>query len=652
MKKLYLLFAMALCGALSMSAATGAKWKNAPMLKGYKIAPSMELSPMRDHENFPDGATYTTVFSESFAGFTEGTEDAPAPDFITDEQAQAITGNANWNLFMCQQAGGSVYTSFDEVGQDGPGYVKTPSIDLAAGGGIFRFRVMAKNVNPSATAQELQMFVMNEGESTMMLASTEPMVYNEWTECTWTGKCGVEKTSFMFFGWQGKVLIKDIVVESVNIGMGVPKVNSAEMLAINKVRLSWDKVAEATGYKIRVVESPLKSEDENQEVANTEVGDVDVADLDILVRPDMRYVFYVTPFNSEMEGMAGVSYFDLMPDEVGDGVAAPASNITANGFTANWQLSDMAENYAVKTLFTHTAAADGETITLLDENFSHVPAVNDAMNPLMLSPMLGMGNMDLLVNRQGFSTDFAVMMSMAPGMNTFVFSNMMAAYGLLGKFITPAADFSTGGGKVTVKGTAMSSAGAVVMRVAYVNADGDEYGAQDFDLESPEEINEFEVTLEGGTADSHIVMYMYDMEADEDMVAMFNVNITKPLNQGETITWPGETQLCNYDATSCNYEVALDENTQYSYRVQPYFSMELWGEDSDYEKVSTPTAIAKCFANGEAGVAVVNGKLVIANPDKLPVDIYNVAGQRVAESNLGTGLYIVKVGRQSFKVKL
>lgn len=622
------------------------------MLRGYNVPTTLMNVPMRDHTDFPDGAVYTTVFSESFANFVDGTETAPAPDQITGEQADALTGIPGWTLFDCYQAGGCVYTGFDEVGDQGPGYIKTPSIDLASGGGMFRIRVMAKNVNPNAQDIGLQAFILDESTNTPILASTEPMVYNEWTECTWTGTKGVAETSFMLFSWQGRVLLKDLVVETVKMELGVPKITNAEMLNVDHVQLSWEKVEGATGYNIHVMASPNVEDAEDYEAFSSKVGDVDNAELNFVVQPNTRYIFYVQAFKGDVLGLDGVQYYDLVPDEIGEGEALEASGITPDGFTANWQKNPFAYSYAVMPMLTRTAQADGEEFTLINDNFAAVPAYHDAYNPLMLSPMLGMGNMDLVMSEQGWSTDFAIMMAMGPGMNCFVFTNMMAAYGLQGKLFSPVADFSTGDDTVHISGSGMTSEGAVIMRAAFIGADGEEYGEQDIEFPDAGEIVDFDVTLEGGQADSQIVMYMYDMEADEEMVAMFALNMTKNLNQGQEITFPAPTQVAPYDKTSCRFDVPVGNGSDYQYRVLPYWDESLWGEVSGFVEVAEPVGVRNTVVDGLAHVSVLNGKLVVINPANLPVAVYDMAGRRIGANNLSHGAYIVTVGQQSFKVML
>lgn len=137
----------------------------------------MQAQQLRTHQDFPETATYTTVLEEDFSNFTAGSEDTPDAALIDQATADALTHTPGWNLFRCQQAGGVIYTGYDDEGEDGPGYIQTPPIDFAKDGGIFRVRVKAKNVNASVTDMELQSYILDDYQDNKKIisASTEPM---------------------------------------------------------------------------------------------------------------------------------------------------------------------------------------------------------------------------------------------------------------------------------------------------------------------------------------------------------------------------------------------------------------------------------------------------------------------------------------------
>lgn len=609
----------------------------------------MQAQQMRTHMDFPETAKYTAVLEEDFSNFTAGSENNPDPALIDQTTADALTQVPGWNLFRCQQAGGVIYTGYDDEGEDGPGYIQTPPIDFAKDGGIFRVRVKAKNVNASVKDMELQSYILDDylGNKKIISASTEPMQYGEWVECTWTCLSGGKATTIMLYGWQGHVLLKDLVVETVDLGIGMAKVKEAKALDIDKVRIAWDKVPTATRYTLRVEEI---EDYEPTEIISQEYGDVDTADLNFLINPANQYRFYLTASNDEYTGVENPATFRLEIGEIGECVASNATNINNEGFTANWQRATFAAKYAIFPELTRTAQTNGEEIVLLDEDFTYPGCTVSGRTGLAIGGDKG-ANLDIALSRRGWTSDGGKLMSRSmfcPSKGLWM-DNLS---GTENNLKSPVYDFSTGSGNVSVKGSVLSIQGPVLVHVSLVDAEGEEYSMQEIEVPEAMTSTDFDVTLENGKADSRFKISLYDTEEMQDAAIVSSLRVTKTLNQGQQITVPGVTCFANYDQTSQRVEVAINEGDQYSYTVMPYCDANIYGQPSQAILVSDPTGIGHVQNQNSTTVAVVAGKLVINNPENLPVATYAISGQPIAIDAMSHGVYIVVVGSQTFKVMM
>lgn len=594
-----------------------------------------------------------TVIFEDFSKWAAGSEENPDPvDIAEDEEFIKNTldyDGGQWTLFQVYQAGGCAYLGFDEIGEDGPGYIKTPDIDLLTDGeGYYRFTVKAKNVNANATDQGLQSFFLDEENNLPIAASTLPLTYNEWTECQWIGSTSTPKTSVMTFGWMGKVLIDDLRLEKLTFPLKSPVVKDATMVDYDLIHARWEKVEGATSYLVQVRCGHMP-------VTSATVGDVDEADVPFAPEPGATTTVYVTAINGDDCSYYGYWNGDVTPDEVGTPVALAASDITAEGFTANWERAANAAGYMVLPTVTHTAAVDGEEYTLLDDTFSNIPETADDFNPIQVMPAMGMGGTDLCMSRAGWDLDLGLFFHIE-GMPVLVLTDMYASMGILGRLSSPAMDFSAG--KVRFSGTAFTAADDITMIAGLMDAEGNIYESQEFDLTTMP--GEFEVEFTQGQADSRFFVNIAECSADEDMVAFLSMKLTMEMQAGSTVTTPAETCFASYEATSCEVKAPVDENNSYVYAVQGYYSANLIGAKSNEIKVdNTMVGISKAEAEG-IRVSSATGEIVIANPLGQAVDVYAADGRVVAHGLRNTeirlqadrGIYLVKASGKTIKVMI
>lgn len=508
-----------------------------------------------------------TIINETFDKWTAGSNDEPDATLLNaddQEAVDALCDEPGWTAFYCSQAGGAVYQSFDEVGDDGPGYLMTRDFDMTKNQGVFRFSARVKNVNPNATAANLQYFVLNNDPEHMEMkqANTLHMEYGEWTDVEFIAHVNTVYTAIMFYSWSGKVLVDEVKVEELLYTLDTPTNIQIVPVSGNAIKVSCDPVEGATQYTFNAY-SRNSSDTFTATVNEPEVtfeGWFDAKE-DVIVR--------VVASNDTEDSYEGVTYGPLIYNgEVETPVALAATNVTENGFTANWEPSLWANTYEVSLVRNHTVGDEPETIYYMQEDFSEVTLdINDPSSTLMTTD----GNpvsLDPYMNAKGWN---AYLVSLSTGM--LALTNIYEAYGFPGMMFTNEKDFSYGGGKVRISGMGMTMADDVVVKVGFAEKQltmmGYSYdfldGAQEFEMSPAGSM--FDVEIEGGTESSILLIKMVDASPTGDMAVFATLNISAEAAPGDQFSAPYATVVTPSDATSYNVEVAFPAGDSFTYSI-------------------------------------------------------------------------------------
>ncbi len=573
---------------------------------------------------------FESVIEEDFSKMTAGTEDAPDATDIADA-IDSYTATPGWSSFLTYQAGGKAYLGYDEVGSDGPGYLMTPAIDLSEGDGVFKLTFRVKNVNPNSQDQGLQYFVMNnppegEGKKSMLLASTLPMT-TEWQNLELLCNGGVKYTSVMFLGWQGKVLVDNVKVEKVTYPLRTPQNVTGTVTGGGEITATWDAVEGATKYKVGLQDT----EDDYKVLAEMEVTEPKAV-FETAFDPSHKLAVTVEAMDGEKMSYPGHGYPELTVEKVDAPVALAATNVSTSGFTANWEKSQYAANYNVSFMRTHTATADGETLTYFDDDFSQIPySVDDVESTYMSKDMTTPVSLDDVFKYPGWST--LIGMCITGG---FGITNTAESYGLPGAVFGPVGDYSIGEGKAHITGTALTMVDDAQVKVGFgklglLNTVTFNDGAQVFDVSTKG--GDFDVEVSGGTKGSRLIFQIIDTAEGGDVVLFNKINATASLVKGDTYTSVYTTATVPYDATSYTLEVPFTGNDRFDYTVTGTFG-DVKSDASNTITVYSPEA------DGISGVKeTANAEAVYTTLD----------GVRVANT-AKSGVYVVKQGGKTFKV--
>lgn len=673
MKKIFTLSSALLCAAATVATAAVPVQKAESVVGRFgepaKTAPAK--ARVQTHLDVPPSAVVEVLLSEDFSKWTAGTEENPDPTILElsdDEATPFMSVAGNWIIHNAQQAGGVCYLGIGESedGSPDPGYIWAPNVDATSGQGVFRVTCRAKNVNETEQGQNIQgmffdMTPTGDMLGTIHLAYGLEMTYNEWKDFEWNGTLTVGELGTMILGWQGKVLIDDLKIEHIIYPIETPQVKPLKMAPTGELKVAWEPVEGATSYRVTV------SNDEGT-LFTGEYGNVTEAIVPVYPQLGDAYTASVRAISGEDFSYDGSVHTDeIAPDEIGDVAALAATDVTENGFTANWERADYATNYALTTKRTRVAQADGEEYVIYEDDFTNIPTFYDEYNALMVMPLMGMGGkaLDLYLGRSGWSVDLGILFrqgaNLVPGFDgipALVLTNMYAAMGLPGQFSSPAANYAVGNGTIKISGTGQTAEDDMVIRAGFINSANQFTQYEDFEVSTDGAEFEFEVT--GGQDGDRIAFRIVDA-ADEDMVMIKTLKITTTLNAGETITTPYTTFLTDGGTTSCPVEVELGPNDQVEYSVIGYFSPEIASDPSESVVVKLDNnAIASVKKDAQASFRTNGCQLTVVNPAAAAVEVYAVDGRLVARNNgdasatftLAKGVYVVTVGAETFKVKL
>lgn len=609
-----------------------------------------------EDSSIPSCVQVETLLDEDFDLWVKGTNEIPDSQQVDEDAIQDfLKYPGDWIFFDVYEAGKAAYLGFDEVGDNGPGYISTPVFSVAGANIAYRLKVKAMNVNANSQTQGLQVFFLDESTSMMVGASTRPLLYEEWSICEWVGQSSTEKLRAMMYGWQGKVLIDQVTLEKLVYPLDTPKVLSLEMLDLDQVKVNWTSVADASSYKVDIYKSYSASEQEYLSSVTVE-GESGVVTLPENIEAEISYIAYVTALNGENESYPGAKGSTLSPNFVATSVALPATEVSQEGFTANWEKTSNAATYMVFPAVNHTNVDGTETFFLLEDDFQQIPETNDSYNPQIVCPLLGYDvSMDRYMAVKGWSTDICMFARLIPEMPSVILTNQYALYGLPGYIMSPKYDLSVGGGNVTVSGLGMSAAGDVILTIGLVDETGEIYSYEEAEVSPMGDM--FEVTIANGQENSSIMIWISDAE-DEDMVLIPSLYISVDLENGESIEAALPTVFVDSPATSYKFDYPVNADNTYSYSVSGFFG-DKYGDESNVIVVDAASSAVKDVVESLVSVSTNGGVLTVNNPENLDVTVYGIDGLVLASSSDNQitvegykGIVVVKAGEKTFKVAL
>ncbi len=643
----------------------GSKYKASDFVKFLRNEPTSQIQKAPAIENADFTPEEIVVLSEDFSKWTAGSEGNPdATDITTDSTTmQTYMQTPGWNGFLAYQAGGVAYLGLDEVGDDGPGTLLTPELNLAATGGAYKLKFRARSANPMQETQALQTWTLDNATGSIINARGYDIT-SEWTECEMDFTGGGNRSMILLHGMQGMVYFDDFEVIAYDYGIGKPVVEDMALLSLDQISASWSKVENATSYHVALYDI------DNGVYALPEY-DLQSADttcvIDFPIVAGTYYRLEVKATDGEHLSPAGTFFGYFSPDAVGTPEALPATDVTDESFTANWNAAPFAYGYEVNVTKHHIAQADGEVLVLTDENFDLMPGGTEEGPQTLVQ----LNYMDKYMQQPGWMVDLGLTGFTSDDSGILGITNMMADWGIPGFLLSPTFDLSNGGGKVKVEFKAKSFLDDAVLILSLVNYEEGVPFPGYVGVPVGTTWQDFSYELEGGVNGCEIYIMVYDATEGGDVIYLDDLKVSQALNKDEYIAFPyRKAKTDEPNVLQAVIETpGKTAGSFFSYNVNGYFPVTIdpvygdeimYSEASEEVYVDAPDAVKAIDADKVAKAYVAGDELRIENPAGEPVYIYTVGGALIKADATGNtvvtsrltqkGVYIVRVGNQAVKV--
>lgn len=591
--------------------------------------------------SFAQDADVTVVLDEKFDAFTEGTVDAPATTDIStpsynSKLGQTLTG---WKGSKVYEAGGALMLG------DG-GNVQTTYLNTSTNGKNVRISVDVKCRDSYGGGVKVSLgYSFNE---TIVIPD------NEWHTVTIITDKGSSSTYCKiepFLSVSG-IIIDNLKVETSETFVAAPTANQPSIATSAYFYATWSRVTGATAYLLDVytkngdTKEYLLKDDEVTTTSKRVEGLEEGKTYYYTVRTKKSE--YISDYSNEIEVVEVISSVDAPK-------ATAATNVTANGFTANWEAVAKAAKYDVQLFKTETMAETTEK-RILDEDFSGVT----------------IGSLTGTVE-YGKTQEYLDAYTTVPGWygvsHCFAKGYMgIAPFSGPGSITTPALDFTAnnGAGKLTInmaEGAYGKYNAGYEVTINLYNGN-DETATETKTVTLEEGFKEYTVEFTKGTAESYIeIVY-----GGEKKLFVDYMYVTTTLKAGDKYTSLVETREVEGDKTSTDFSVTLDENTSYSYQVTAYVrtvvngEIDLLGSDPSnaVEVKLTPSGINGTENDiNDTTLRIVDGGVSVTLGTETTIHVYGMDGRLVksVKGNKGTnnigmarGAAIVRAGDKSYKV--
>ena len=611
-----------------------------------KLLSSLVLFIFCTSMSFAQDADVTVLLDEKFDAFTEGTVDAPATTDISTPSysGKLATTLSGWKGSKVYEAGGSLM-----IGDGG-------NIETARLSGYSYGKTIKITMDVKSRASYGGIVTVSMGSSySSYINHQEELSDDQWHTITIysasaSGTYGLKISPLLIL--EG-MLIDNLKVEMSDKFVAPPTAKQPEIATATSFTATWDRISGVTSYLLDVY---TKAEGTGEKTYLLKDEEVTTTSKRVEGLEEGKTYYYtvrakkgdnISDYSNEIEVVEVITSVDAPR-----GLAA--TNITANGFTANWEAVAKAAKYEVM-LFKAETMAEATEKKILDEDFSKVTV----------------GSLTSI--EYGKTQEYLDAYTTVPGWygvaHCFAAGYMgIYPYSGAGTITTPALDLSAnkGAGKLTInmaEGSFGTYYEGAVVTISLYNGN-EETAAETQTVTLEKDFKEYTVEFTKGTAESYIEISY----SGSNKLFIDYMNVTTTLNAGDKYTSLVETREVEGNNTSADFSVAFDENTTYSYQVIAYVRTVVNGEidllgsaaSEPVEVKYVPTGVNGITNNGEGtSLRVTDGGVVVVLDSPAAINVYGMGGQMMKSVHgvkgansisLAPGVAIVKAGNKSYKV--
>lgn len=519
----------------------------------------------------------TTVLDESFVAFTEGSEAEPATTDISSGLTNKLgTTLIGWSGRYVYEAGGML-----KIG-DG-GNLQTARYDMKANKGVIKISMRVRSYDESGA-----MFAIAVNYSTKV---TDFVFDNKWHDVSYVVS-GASTSSTTYLKITASMALNGLLIDNLKVEQSAdfypaPVAKQPTQADGTSFTAKWDYISGSTGYYLDVYTKDANGAPvyalQNEFVSGAFTSSYKVTGLDAA----KRYFFVVRATNGTA---TSENSNEIEVVKVISSLAAPealsASNVTAAGFTANWNAVDQAEGYLVTVSKVLTLKED-KNMVVASEDFS---AFKEGTVTAPVYPSLN-EYLDKYTNESGWYANAHLyaqgLLGLAP------FSETSPA-----SLLSPVKNLASNDGKFVVKvrmGCTQSGvyvAGGVVT----VNVYNGENVVETQQVTLLEGLNDYTLNFTKGNENTYVE---FTYPSTTSRVWIDSIEISQEKKAGEEImSLVGEFDAEN--TLSKAFEVPFTDGISYCYTVAAYVTTVVGGEidklyskDSDKVKVTftEPTSV-------------------------------------------------------------
>lgn len=409
---------------------------------------------------------------------------------------------------------------------------------------------------------------------------------------------------------------------------------------------NWEAVEGASSYLLSVLyegESDIEYVFENKEVQGTSY---DVEDL----TAGIVYYYQITAKMSDGSVSQPSEMVAALPT-LSKPVVKEATDITATGFTANWEPVEFANVYLTTLYKEHTAKAD-ETYTIANASFEGLESTGTLESPETFFDAYQLTRQD---GAYGWYISMAATIPGAMGLD-----NSFAMFFGPSFMYSPQGNFRQAGGKATLTLDVVAPAddNLLVMFAEIIDNMITPIESSVKSIPVTPTMTEQKVTLEGGSDGDVILMY-----SENDQSVFFgSLKVDVDLKAGAKFSTTEDAVVA--ETNSCSFkDLTVVDGDVFAYDVMAAYVADsnniVYSEISDKMEVQLSSSVAS-VAPAMAAVNVINGIANISNPAMEDVAVFGIDGKCIFTDNNGSeslsvelpavGIYLVKVGTEIFKV--
>lgn len=409
---------------------------------------------------------------------------------------------------------------------------------------------------------------------------------------------------------------------------------------------NWEAVEGASSYLLSVLyegESDIEYVFENKEVQGTSY---DVEDL----TAGIVYYYQITAKMSDGSVSQPSEMVAALPT-LSKPVVKEATDITATGFTANWEPVEFANVYLTTLYKEHTAKAD-ETYTIANASFEGLESTGTLESPETFFDAYQLTRQD---GAYGWDISMAATIPGAMGLD-----NSFAMFFGPSFMYSPQGNFGQAGGKATLTLDVVAPAddNLLVMFAEIVDNMLTPIESSVKSIPVTPTMTEQKVTLEGGS-DGDVILIFSENDGN---VFFGSLKVDVDLKAGAKFSTTEDAVVA--ETNSCSFkDLTVVDGDVFAYDVMAAYVADsnniVYSEISDKMEVQLSSSVAS-VAPAMAAVNVINGIANISNPAMEDVAVFGIDGKCIFTDNNGSeslsvelpavGIYLVKVGTEIFKV--